>query len=248
MTLLDSSGALEDELRRIGETRYHDKHPFHRLMNEGALTRDQIRAWALNRYYYQRTIPIKDAVILSRMSDASLRRQWRQRLLDHDGYDDDEGGLERWLRMTDDLGFARDYVKSTRGVLAGTRFAGDAYVQFVATRSLLEAITSSLTELFSPGAISVRVPALLEKYDFISENTIAYFGKRMSQAPRDADFALDYAREHATTPELRQLVCDTLRFKCSILWAQLDALYYAYVEPGYVPPGAFDPASHFGGR
>ena len=54
-------------------------------------------------------------------------------------------------------------------------------------------------------------------------------------------FALDYVKQHADTPEKQLLVLDTLRFKCDVLWAQLDALYLAYVEPGLIPPGAFVP-------
>jgi pyrroloquinoline-quinone synthase len=37
-------------------------------------------------------------------------------------------------------------------------------------------------------------------------------------------------------------VLAALRFKCAVLWSQLDALHFAYVAPGYVPPGAFVPA------
>ncbi len=235
---------LEAALIAIGDERYHDKHPFHLAMNEGRLNRDQIRAWALNRYYYQAQIPVKDSIMLSRLEDPALRRIWRQRILDHDGDGSDAGGLERWFRLTDSLDLDRDYVTSTRGILAGTRFAVNAYVAFVRDRSLLEAIASSLTEMFSPGAIAIRVPAMLSNYDFVSEETLAYFQKRLDQAPRDADFALDYCKRMARTPEQQAQVCDALRTKCAILWAQLDALHYAYVEPGHVPPGAFDPATH----
>jgi coenzyme PQQ biosynthesis protein C len=241
MTELLSPEALEAALREIGRTRYHNLHPFHRLLHGGKLDRDQIRAWALNRYYYQAMIPIKDATILARMPDAELRRTWRQRLIDHDGERGGDGGIERWLRLTDGLGLPRFYVTSTQGLLPATRFAVDAYVAFVRDRSLLEAIASSLTEMFSPMIISERVAGMLANYDFVSRDTLAYFDKRLSQAPRDADFALDYVKRHATTPAAQALALDALRFKCSVLWAQLDALHHAYVTPGLPPPGAWRP-------
>jgi coenzyme PQQ biosynthesis protein C len=239
-TLLTPS-ELEERLRQIGAARYHNLHPFHKLLHGGRLTRAQVQAWALNRYYYQSRIPMKDAALIARAEDPELRRIWRQRLVDHDGERAGEGGIARWLALTDGLGLDRDYVMSGDGVLPATRFAVDAYVRFVRERSLLEAVASSLTEMFSPSIISERVSGMLANYDFISEKTLAYFNARLSQAPRDADFALDYVKREARTPEQQEAVLAALVFKCDVLWAQLDALYHAYVEPGHVPPGAFIP-------
>ena len=230
---------LEARLRDVGARRYHNLHPFHKLLHSGRLDKAQVRAWALNRYYYQAMIPVKDASILARMEDPALRRIWCQRILDHDGERDGEGGIERWLRLTDGLGLDRDYVVSTRGVLPATKFAVEAYVHFVRGKSLLEAIASSLTEMFSPGIIGERVAGMLANYDFVSRETLAYFDKRLSQAPRDADFALDYVKRHAVRPDQQEAVTRALEFKCDVLWAQLDALYHAYVAPGHVPPGAW---------
>jgi coenzyme PQQ biosynthesis protein C len=200
-----------------------------------------VQAWALNRYYYQAVIPLKDASLIGRAEDPALRREWRGRLVDHDGDDEREGGIERWLRLTDGLGLDRDYVTSTRGLLPGTRFAADAYVRFVRERPLLEAVASSLTELFSPAIIGERVAGMLANYDFVTRETLAYFDKRPPQAQRDSDFALDYVRRHATTAETQAAVMAALEFKCDVLWAMLDALYHAYVAPKHVPPGAFVP-------
>ena len=230
---------LEAALRNIGARRYHNLHPFHRLLHGGRLNEDQVRAWALNRYYYQAMIPVKDASIIARMEDASLRRIWRQRIVDHDGEVEGDGGIERWLKLTDSLGFSRAYVISTKGILPATRFAVEAYVHFVRERSLLEAIASSLTEMFAPKIIAERVEGMLSGYDFVSKETLAYFGARMTQAPRDADFALNYCIRHASTPETQALCLRALEFKCSVLWSMLDALYYAYISPGHIPPGAF---------
>ena len=236
-----SPDALDAALRAIGEERYHNRHPFHRLLHGGGLNRGQVQAWALNRYYYQSRIPMKDASLLARLPTAELRRVWRSRLEDHDGSEPGTGGVARWLKLAEGVGLDRTYVESTEGILAGTRFAVDAYVAFVRERSVLAAIASSLTELFSPGIIAERVSGMLAGYAFVTKETLAYFTPRLTQAPRDANFALTYVLEHARTPEQQQAALDALRFKCSLLWAQLDALHYAYVEPGLIPPGAFVP-------
>jgi pyrroloquinoline-quinone synthase len=232
---------LEAALRDIGARRYHRLHPFHGLLHGGQCTKGQVQAWALNRYYYQSTIPLKDASLIARCEDPAVRREWRRRLVDHDGEGETDGGIARWLALTDGLGLDRDYVVSTRGILPGTRFAVDAYVRFVRERTLVEAIASSLTELFSPRIISERVAGMLKSYAFVTPATLAYFDKRPPQAERDSDFALDYVRRHATTPETQGAVLGALTFKCDMLWAMLDALHHAYVTPKQVPPGAFVP-------
>ena len=232
---------LEARLRALGAARYHDRHPFHRLLHDGALDRGQVQAWALNRYAYQAAIPRKDAAIVSRLEDPALRRAWRQRIVDHDGEREGEGGIARWLKLTDGLGLDRDYVTTGAGLLPATRFAVEAYVTFCRERPLLEAIASSLTEMFAPGIIRSRVAGMLAGYDFVSQETLAYFGQRLTQAPRDADFALAYVKAHARTAEKQRAVIAALSFKCDVLWAQLDALHFAYVAPRLPPPGAFVP-------
>ena len=237
---------LEAALRDIGAKRYHNLHPFHRMLHDGKCGKDQVQAWALNRYYYQASIPLKDASLIGRCEDRALRREWRSRLVDHDGENEDDGGIARWLRLTDGLGLDRADVVSTRLILPGTRFAVDAYVRFVREKTLLEAVASSLTELFSPTIIGERMAGMLKNYDFITPQTMAYFDKRPPQANRDSAFALDYVRRHATTPETQRAVLDALLFKCDVLWSMLDALYHAYVAPKQVPPGAFVPEDQGG--
>jgi pyrroloquinoline-quinone synthase len=232
---------LEAELRAIGAERYHHLHPFHELLHGGKLARHQVQAWALNRYYYQAMIPIKDAHALSKLPTSELRREWRRRIVDHDGDRPGAGGIERWLKLAEGVGLDRVYVQSTQGILPGTRFAVEAYVNFVRDRPILEGIASSLTEMFSPGIIADRVRGMLAGYPFITEETLAYFTPRMAQAPQDVDFALSYVKAHARTRREQEAVLAALRFKCDVLWAQLDALYLAYVEPGLIPPGAFVP-------
>lgn len=232
---------LEAALRRIGAERYHNLHPFHRMLHAGQCTRGQVQAWALNRFYYQSMIPVKDATLLARLPTAELRREWRRRLVDHDGDAPGTGGVARWLKLAEGVGLDRAQVESWTGVLPATRFAVDAYVAFVRDRSTAEAIASSLTEMFSPTIIAERVSGMLANYDWITRDTLAYFTPRLTQAPRDVEFALAYVKEHARTAEQQQAVLAALRFKCDVLWAQLDALHHAYVTPGLIPPGAFAP-------
>lgn len=232
---------LENALRAIGAERYHNRHPFHKLLHGGELSRGQVQAWALNRFYYQSSIPIKDAHVIARLPTSELRRAWRARLVDHDGDGTAPGGIERWLKLAEGLGLDRAYVESTRGILPSTRFAVDAYVNFVRDRSVLEAVASSLTELFSPNIIAERVEGMLKGYPFVTMDTLAYFKPRLTQAPRDANFALAYVKAEAKTREEQEAVLAALRFKCDVLWTQLDGLYFAYVAPGLVPPGSFVP-------
>jgi pyrroloquinoline-quinone synthase len=236
-----SAEEFEAALRKVGAERYHDLHPFHDLLHDGKLNKGQVQAWALNRYCYQAAIPRKDASLIGRCEDRELRREWIHRLTDHDGSGDDPGGIERWLILTDGLGLDRDYVVSQAGALAGTRFAVEAYVRFVREKSLLEAVASSLTELFAPSIHRRRIAGMLANYSFIDEKVVAYFRRRLDQANRDAEFALGYVKGHAITREQQDSAIAALTFKTEVLWAQLDALHYAYVTPGLIPPGAFRP-------
>jgi pyrroloquinoline-quinone synthase len=241
MTALLSPAQFEAALRDIGARKYHNLHPFHRRLHAGQCTERQVQAWALNRYAYQARIPVKDAVIVSRLPTPDLRRAWTARIVDHDGTKDGEGGIARWLALTRALGFDDAYVASEAGLLPATRFAADAYVHFVRDRTVLEAVASSLTEMFAPKIIGERVEGMLSGYAFISKESLAYFTPRLTQAPRDAEFALKYCVENAVTPDQQQSVLAALSFKCDVLWAMLDALEHAYVAPGHVPPGAWKP-------
>jgi coenzyme PQQ biosynthesis protein C len=243
MTALLTPEELEAKLRDIGARRYHRLHPFHHMMYSGRCTKGQVQAWALNRYYYQAMIPVKDASLIARCYDSDLRREWRSRLVDHDGDAAGDGGIARWLKLTDGLGLDREYVTSLQGLLPTTRYAVEAYVHFVAEKTLLEAVASSLTELFSPTIIGERLEGMLKHYNFVSAETMAYFSARPPQAKRDSAFALAYVKQNARTPEQQLLVLKALEFKCDVLWAMLDALHYAYVTPGLISPGAFVPAA-----
>ena len=241
MSELLTADEFERRLRRIGEERYHSLHPFHRLLHEGKLNQGQVQAWVLNRFYYQSRIPMKDAALMSRAEDPAFRREWIHRIIDHDGAAGGEGGIDRWLMLAEGVGLDREYVRSLQGVLPATRFAVDAYVRFVRDHSLLEAVASSLTELFAPDLHKTRIAALLENYDFANERTLAYFRTRLTQAPRDVEFGLAYVLREARSRDQQEASLAALSFKTDLLWAQLDALHFAYVEPGFVPPGAFVP-------
>jgi pyrroloquinoline-quinone synthase len=232
---------FERRLRQIGDERYHSRHPFHQMLHEGKLTQGQVQAWVLNRFYYQRSIPLKDASLMSRAEDPGFRREWIHRIIDHDGTEAGNGGIDRWLMLAEGVGLDKDYVQSLVGILPATRFAVDAYVRFVRERTLLEAVASSLTELFAPELHKTRIDALLKNYAFANERTLAYFRRRLDQAPRDVMFGLSYVLREARTRDQQEAALAALRFKTDVLWAQLDALHHAYVTPALVPPGAFVP-------
>ncbi|WP_041320909.1 pyrroloquinoline-quinone synthase PqqC [Hyphomicrobium denitrificans] len=236
-----SQEEFEAQIRAVGPARYHDLHPFHKALHGGKMSKAQVAAWALNRYCYQEAIPRKDAAFMSRVHDRDLRREWIHRIHDHDGLPPEElGGIERWLKLTDCLGLDREYVMSMQGALPATRFAVEAYVRFVVEQPLVVAAASSLTELFAPSIHRERIAGMLANYTFVNDEVMAYFKRRLSQAPRDATFALQFVKENARTRELQQGCVDAVKFKCDVLWAQLDALQLAYVD-GLIPPGAYRP-------
>src|SRR5271170_4146737 len=233
-----STEELRARFQATGEERYHHKHPFHLLMHEGKLTHGQLKAWALNRYYYQSIIPIKDSIIISRSPDPDFRRAWRKRVIDHDGDATQAGGIERWIKLAEATGLERQRVMRGEEVLPATRFAVDAYLSLVRNRSFLEAVASSLTEMFSRDLITLRMDRLRQHYPWLSGG-LDYFTARLDQAPEDARFALQFVIENAGTRPEQEMAIAALQAKCDILWAQLDALYFAYVQPGWPPPGAF---------
>lgn len=233
--------AFEARLRKIGSERYHDLHPFHDLLHSGGCNADQVRAWVINRFYYQRSIPMKDAAFMSRVEDPVLRREWRSRIEDHDGTADNEGGIRRWLRLAHAVGLNPDYVASCEGVLPATRFAVDAYVRFVREKTLLEAVAASLTELFAPKIHANRIEGLLKNYEFADESSLSYFRNRLKEAPKDVAFGLKWVLDHADNADKQDQAAKALEFKTDVLWSQLDGLWGAYVEPARIPPGAWTP-------
>lgn len=239
-----TKATFEARLRQIGAERYHDKHPFHHLLHSGGCSPDQVRAWVINRFYYQSRIPMKDAAFMSRVDDPALRRAWRSRIEDHDGTAENEGGIQRWLRLADAVGLDRDYVASAEGVLPATRFAVDAYVRFVRDETLLEAVAASLTELFAPKIHAQRIEGLLANYAFADDSSLSYFRNRLKEAPKDVAFGLSWVMDHADTTEKQNASAAALIFKTDVLWSQLDGLHSAYVTPARIPPGAWQPGTH----
>jgi pyrroloquinoline-quinone synthase len=216
---------------RAQGARYHNLHPFHVRMDAGELTREELQRWVANRFYYQKCIPLKDAAILANCPDVAVRRVWIQRIIDHDGAAEGTGGTESWLRLGESLGVSRDELQSERGVLPGVRYAVDAYVNFARTKPWVEAVASSLTELFGPGAMKVRLAALERHYPWIDPAGLEYFRTRLVQAPRDADYALDLTVGRCTTPAQQDAAVAALRFKTELLWAQLDAIDRGDTQP-----------------
>jgi pyrroloquinoline-quinone synthase len=216
---------------RAQGTRYHNLHPFHQRMDAGELTRAELQRWVTNRFYYQKCIPLKDAAIMSNCPEVEIRREWIQRIIDHDGTSDEPGGIESWLRLGEALGVSREELVSEQHVLPAVRYAVDAYVNFARQRPWVEAVASSLTELFGPAAIRTRLAALERHYDWIDPAGLEYFRTRLVKAPRDAQYALDLTVERSRTREQQEAAVAALRFKTELLWAQLDAIERGDTQP-----------------
>jgi pyrroloquinoline-quinone synthase len=236
-----SRDEFEQKLRAKGK-RYHIYHPYQVAMNSGKLTKDQIQGWVYNRYYYQISIPIKDAAVLSNMPDRDHRRQWIQRIIDHDGTQGDEGGIEAWIWLGQACGLQREDVTSLKYVLPGVRFAVDAYVNFARRAPWQEAVCSSLTELFAPEIHKERLSNWPQHYPWIDQSGYTYFRKRLSEARRDVDHGLRVTLDYFTSRAQQQRALEILQFKLDILWSMLDAMQIAYgVGPERLGAGAAMP-------
>ena len=218
---------FEQALRAKGDY-YHIHHPYHIAMHNGQATREQIQGWVANRFYYQLNIPMKDAAIMANCPDRDVRREWVQRILDHDGAPGEEGGIEAWLRLAEAVGLDREQVLSGELVLPGVRFAVDAYLNFARRASWQEAASSSLTELFAPHIHQSRLDAWPQHYPWIDESGYDYCRKRLSEARRDVEHGLRITLQHYTTLAAQQRMLDILQFKLDVLWSMLDAMSMAY--------------------
>ncbi|HEX4575529.1 MAG TPA: pyrroloquinoline-quinone synthase PqqC [Gemmatimonadales bacterium] len=211
-------------LQGVLERRYHHLHPFNRRMHQGQLSRAELQRWVANRFYYQRNIPRKDALILANCPDPAVRQRWIQRITDHDGAPGAPGGIEAWLRLGEAMGVPRADLLDQRRLLPGVRFAVDAYVNFCRSRPWLEAVAASLTELFAPRIVQERLAAMLSHYPWVDPAGLEYFRKRLSQAPRDAEHALGLVTERLRTRDEQERAVAALEFKCDVLWCLLDAV------------------------
>ncbi len=214
---------FEAQLRDQGRA-YHIHHPFNRMLNSGGASKQQIQAWVANRFYYQINIPIKDAAILSNCSDRAVRRAWVQRILDHDGYGEDAGGIDSWLRLAEAVGLSREETESLQHVLPGVRFAVDAYVNFARRAPWQEAVCSSLTELFAPEIHKQRLANWPQHYPWVDATGLHYFQSRISLARRDVEFGLEFTLQHFNTRALQLRALEILKFKLDVLWQMSDAM------------------------
>jgi pyrroloquinoline-quinone synthase len=221
--------ALAEGLRSFS-TSYYANHPFHQLMHEGRLTARQLQGWVANRLAYQRAIPRKDAAIISNCPDPDVRREWLQRIVDHDGTEPGTGGIEMWIRLGEALGVPREEMEDERHVLPGVRFAAEAYVTFCKTRPWIEAVASSLTELFAPDLMRKRIAAFPQHYPWIRAEALEYFQSRLVQAPRDSRQGLRLVQQHCTTVETQRRAFEALAFKLEMLWVMIDTIHNAYGE------------------
>jgi pyrroloquinoline-quinone synthase len=229
----DDTGELWDratftaKLRAVGEKSYHDRHPFHQQMNEGALTPAQIRCWVANRFHYQRHLPMKDAGIIANCPEPDVRRAWRQRLIDQDGTAAGDGGIEAWLRLAEATGLTREETWSACHVVPEVRSAVASYVDLARSKPWPVAVASSLTELFAPDLMATRAAAFRRHYTWIPASGLQYFDSRISQARNDSEYGLKTTLTYCDTPALQHGAVEALAEKCRILWTILDGIAQA---------------------
>ncbi|WP_353148280.1 pyrroloquinoline-quinone synthase PqqC [Pollutimonas bauzanensis] len=214
---------FEAQLRAKGAG-YHINHPFNVKMNNGELRPDQIRTWVANRFYYQISIPRKDAAIIANCSDRETRRKWVERILDHDGHDGNAGGIEAWARLGEAVGIASADLWSLKHLAPGVRFAVDAYVNFARQSPWQEAVCSSLTEMFAPKIHKDRLANWPQHYPWINADGLQYFRSRISLAERDVEHGLQVTLDHFTSREQQDRALEILQFKLDVLWSMLDAI------------------------
>ena len=218
---------FEEKLREKGRG-YHIYHPFHVMMYEGKLTKEQLQSWVLNRFYYQIGIPQKDAAILSNCPDVEVRKQWIVRITDHDGVDDGVGGIEAWIKLGEAVGLTREDVTSLKHVSPGVRFAVDAYINFAKQRPWQESVCSSLTELFAPHIHQQRISSWPEVYPWINESGLSYFKKRLTEARRDVEQGLSVTLDYfSQSRAMQERALDILQFKLNVLWVIADSIMLA---------------------
>ena len=222
--------ALTAALRSLHGS-YYANHPFHSLMHEGRLTQRQLQGWVANRLAYQRAIPRKDAAIIANCPDPDVRREWLQRIIDHDGHEPGTGGIEKWIRLGEALGVPREEMEDERHVLPGVRFAAEAYVTFCRTKPWIDGVASSLTELFAPDLMRRRIAAFPQHYPWVNQDALEYFRSRLTQAPRDSDQGLRLVKTHCVTVETQRRAFEALAFKLEMLWAMIDTIHHGYLEP-----------------
>lgn len=228
-TILSTNSLLDrkqfvDRLQQIGDAKYHDKHPFHQKMHEGLLSRDEMQRWIANRFYYQKCLPMKDALVLSKLPDRCDRIRWRERIVDHDGRTEDDGGIAAWLKLAEAAGIPKTELMSGTRLIPGVVFSVDAYVNFCRLNEWWLAVASSLTEVFAPKLVSYRIEILEKHYSWIDPQGLAYFRNRLNQAPRDSEHGLEIVMKTADTVEKQTQALKAVEFKCDVLWSILDAI------------------------
>lgn len=212
------------ELNAIGDLHYHHNHPFNKRMHSGQLTRDEIRCWIKDRFYYQNALPIKDAIVASKIPYPADSEKWSQRIVDQKGNDESAGGIEAWIMLGEGAGISRSEMLDMNSIPPAAKSIVDSYVDFCREHTWLEAVASSLTELFAPRLIAYRVEVFKRHYNWINTEALEYFFNRLKQAPRDSAHALQLVITNATTIEGQNSALGALRFKCGILWKLLDEI------------------------
>lgn len=221
---MNNECALRDELLKL-KHRYHVNHPFDKLLQSGRASREMLQVWAANRYYYQDTIPRKDAAIISKCPDSSVRAHWCAHVATHDV----DGALAEWLQLTRALGLSDDSVVRGDLLLPATRFACDAYHTFCRDAPWQEGVCASMTHLFAGDIHRLRISNWPERYPWLAPEAFDYFKNRTQTLPGEIEVSLRLVADHfATSGAAIARAVEIVRFKQDVLWCMQDALWHYF--------------------
>ncbi len=228
--LMVNAEYLTKYVKRSLEPRYFLNHPFMKLFYAGRLTNEQIRAWIVNRFYYQKQMPLKDSIILANCTDTAARKLWLQRLMKREGVGGYRGDVEGWAMLAEAAGISRKTLENTE-VLPGVRFAVDAYLNFVKTVSWVEGVAASLPELLAVNELPKRIEALRRHYGWIGREGVEFFIERLSYIKEDIELVLELLTTHIRNNIMLKKCFEAARYNCNVHWSMLDAIYMEYVLP-----------------
>ena len=223
-----SKSEFAAEVRKALEPRYVDKHPFMQALYRGKLTRKQVQAWIVNRFYLQNCIGSKDAAVLSNCPVPEVRRIWISRTLRREGMGDSVGDVDGWLQFAEAAGLKKQAVLEAR-CLPGVRFAVDGLVNFARKASWLEGIATSLYEVPARAELVKRTDALKGHYPWIGAEGMKFFLSRLARVDRDSEAVVDLVSAYATDRRSQASAIQAALTMSDVVWSIHDSVYMNYV-------------------
>ena len=214
-------------LLKEGDKRFPSQHPFMKLFYEGKLTKQQMQGWAVNRYYFHRSIPSKEAAIVANCPD-HVRKFWAEKLMEEDGTDGKPSHPDLWLRFCEDLGLQRNEVKKAE-ILPAVRMAVDGYLNLARYRPWKVGVGASLTEFSVPKRMEKMIAAFQAHYPYVTEEGMSFFKEHMIADMEHGQLTIDLIKENCETPQDESEVKEGYFYKIDMHRVILDAVHLEYV-------------------